>query len=788
MSRSSRSSLLGRVGVIALATAMTPLASGLLASAAPSDEPSAVVAPANASPSAPRVGPDGMVTVIVTLRTKADLGTESKIKAPADRSRAVVRKLRATALRAQANVLVKIFAGALQGKVRGITPLWVIDALSLTATPDVVAALAADPAVESITADTVDIVPVGYPSSWPTEPNIVAAGAAAVWAQGAYGQGVVIASLDSGVDGTHPALASTWRGGTDSWFDPYGQHPDVPTDRSGHGTATMGVILGSDAGGSSIGMAPGATWIAARIFDDSGAATATSIHVAMQWALDPDNDPNTADAPSIVNNSWAYGSPGCNLEFRPDVQAWRAAGIIPVFAAGNAGPYASSSVSPANYPESLAVGASNNSDKIYAYDSRGPSACGGPSTTYPDVVAPGVNVYTSDRNGLYSVWTGSSLAAPSVSGALALLMSSGSATTTQAESALLSTAVDRGVAGPDNVFGRGRIDVLAGQQSLTSTPPTSTTTTTLPPTTTTTLPPTTTTTLPPTTTTTLPPTTTTTLPPTTTTTLPPTTTTTTTLPPTTTTTLPPTTTTTLPPTTTTTTTLPPTTTTTLPPTTTTTLPPTTTTTVPAFAPLFADGFESGGVSAWSSASTDGGRLTVQPGAALGGNFGLAASIGGHDMFVADASPNSLAAYHARFGFDPNGVLVTGSKTHDLLVLKNAAGATVMNVQFGRSGSAYRVRMGTLLKAGSTKWTGWMPLTDAPHTIEVGVLAASTASGKNGSAQLAVDGAVVSLSALANGTTRVDEARLGPQAVPTSGVTGTEWFDLFTSTPAPGPGW
>ena len=167
---------------------------------------------------------------------------------------------------------------------------------------------------------------------------------------------MVVANLDSGVDATHPDLAGRWRGGTDSWFDPYGEHPATPTDLTGHGTATMGIMVGGDAGGTSVGMAPGATWIAARIFNDSGMATATAIHAALQWVLDPDGNPATADAPQVVNNSWAYGSPGCNLEFQPDLQALRAAGIVPVFAAGNYGPGASTSVSPANYPEALAVG------------------------------------------------------------------------------------------------------------------------------------------------------------------------------------------------------------------------------------------------------------------------------------------------------------------------------------------------------------------------------------------------------------------------------------------------
>ena len=81
--------------------------------------------------------------------------------------------------------------------------------------------------------------------------------------------------------------------------------------------------------------------------------------------LDPDHDPTTDDAPQVVNGSWSIGAgPGCDLSFQPDVQALRAAGILPVFAAGNYGPGGATSVSPANYPESLSVGAVSGADLV----------------------------------------------------------------------------------------------------------------------------------------------------------------------------------------------------------------------------------------------------------------------------------------------------------------------------------------------------------------------------------------------------------------------------------------
>ncbi len=127
-----------------------------------------------------------------------------------------------------------------------------------------------------------------------------------------------------------------------------------------------------------------------------------AIHLGFQWLLDPDGNPATADAPQVVNNSWSYGSPGCNLEFQNDLKSLRLVGILPVFAAGNYGPNSSTSVSPANYPEAFAVGAVDNSGALQTYSSRGPSACGESSSIYPELVAPGANITTTDLYGLYT--------------------------------------------------------------------------------------------------------------------------------------------------------------------------------------------------------------------------------------------------------------------------------------------------------------------------------------------------------------------------------------------------
>ncbi|TFC33298.1 hypothetical protein E3O55_04090, partial [Cryobacterium sp. MDB1-18-2] len=407
--------------------------------------------------------PGGVTTVVVTLRDRADLkrvrgGTR------AARLKGTIQELTATANASQVPIRNLLRARADQGTVTRSIPLWVVNGISVTATADVIRDLAERPDVASIIPDEVRVVPsVGLP-----EPGVDKVSAPALWNLGFSGQGVVVASLDSGVDVSHPDLAGRWRGGTDSWFDPYGEHPLTPTDLTGHGTATTGVILGGDAGGTSIGVAPGATWIAAKIFNDRGVATATAIHQAFQWVLDPDHDPNTPDAPQLVNASWSIGAgPGCDLSFQPDLQALRAVGILPVFAAGNYGSGASTSVSPANYPEALSVGAVTVNDLIYSSGSRGPSTCGSRTRIFPDLVAPGVNILTDDRYGLYQTASGTSMSAPNATGALALLLGAvPGLTTDQAQAALTATALDLGLSGPDTAYGNGRINVLAAYQWL----------------------------------------------------------------------------------------------------------------------------------------------------------------------------------------------------------------------------------------------------------------------------------------------------------------------------------
>lgn len=411
-------------------------------------------------------GPDEMITAIVTMRDQADL-SQIPGATRAARQQGVIRALQAHADASQKQIRAFLRSREAQGLVSQTIPFWIFNGLSVTATPGVFGELAARDDVAKITPDAIQVEATPLQAEAASEANLTFVGAPELWSLGYLGQGVVVANMDTGVDISHPELAARWRGGSNSWYDPYGQHPTTPTDLSGHGTQTMGVMVGGDASGTAIGLAPGAQWIAVKIFNDSGGSLATAIHQGFQWLLDPDGSPSTADAPAVVNNSWSFGGPGCNLEFELDLEALRAMGILPVFAAGNFGPYSATSASPANNPAAFAVGGTDNIDQIYYYSSRGPSACGEASTFYPEVVAPGVNIKTTDRYGFYTNATGTSLAAPHVAGGLALLLSAyPDLTASQEEAALRGSAVDLGASGPDNDFGYGRLSLLAAYDWL----------------------------------------------------------------------------------------------------------------------------------------------------------------------------------------------------------------------------------------------------------------------------------------------------------------------------------
>jgi len=262
--------------------------------------------------------------------------------------------------------------------------------------------------------------------------NIHMIGADKVWAEfGARGQGIVIGQSDSGVDANHPALQIQYRGfksGDDyNWYDPW-EGTSTPNDENGHGTHTLGTMLG--AGG--IGVAPQAQWIGCVNLNRNLANPALYLE-CMQFMLapfpqggDPLKDGDPTRAAHVMNNSW--GCPpleGCDPQaLFYAAENLRAAGIFVTVSAGNDGPNCETVAAPlALYDSVFSVGAIDQFGQMADFSSRGPVTADGSARAKPEIVAPGVDILSSLPNGTYGTNSGTSMAGPHVTGAVALLWS-----------------------------------------------------------------------------------------------------------------------------------------------------------------------------------------------------------------------------------------------------------------------------------------------------------------------------------------------------------------------------
>ncbi len=422
---------------------------------------------------------DDPVRVIVHFTDQVNLTPYAQRKDRKQARRELVQDLRGRANRAQ---------GSLQKHLRQqkhpFKELWLINAVAVELPASQVAALAAWPGVESIETEGTTAPPVPLPQAaavvaddW----NLTAIGAQTLWAQGVTGNGVVVAVFDTGVNPNHLELANKFRDLPGDWFNPYALPGtaaattpyDTVSPATGltHGTAVTSVILGS-----TVGVAPGAQWIAAKIFPDSGSALNSYITAAFQWALAPGGNPD--NAPDIVNNSWGFEDSRnqCLNTFQSEIDALQSVGIHVVFAAGNLGPDPRTSISPGNNSKGFAVGSVGADMSVSNLSSRGPSPCAtsiytplGATDVFPELVTPGDGVLVANgTTNSYAFAAGTSLATPHLSGALALLREAvpigaeePPVYRSHLEFALLDSAADIDLPGPDNNAGYGLLDIPA---------------------------------------------------------------------------------------------------------------------------------------------------------------------------------------------------------------------------------------------------------------------------------------------------------------------------------------
>ena len=393
---------------------------------------------------------------------------------------------------------------------------YIVNAILVKGTREVAEALAARPDVARVEGNPlihnnlaqpgpVTEAPPQVQRAATIEPGIAYTHAPDVWALGYTGQNIVVGSADSGVRWTHNALKPHYRGWDGqsadhnyNWHDaihdsvgnPCGNDSPFPCDDNGHGSHTTGTAIGDDGMGNQIGMAPGAKWIACRTADGHlNFGTPARYIECMEWFLAPypigggQGDPTKA--PDVTINSWLCPpSEGCSPDtLQAAVEAQAAAGIMMVVCAQNYGPGCSTVQDPPGiYEAAYTVGALNTgTDNIAFFSSRGPVTIDGSNRIKPDITAPGTGNRSAwnTSDSAYLFGSGTSMATPHIAGAMALLWSAipslknqiTASRTAMNNGAHFISSTQCGDAGPpNNVYGWGRVDILAAVGGPTQSP------------------------------------------------------------------------------------------------------------------------------------------------------------------------------------------------------------------------------------------------------------------------------------------------------------------------------
>ena len=386
------------------------------------------------------------VEFIVTLKAEADL---TKVK-PED----VVDTLRDTSEKSQENLISFIERKVKDGDISEYNSFFIINSIYIKGKAELIEKIARRSDVESIRLNHTIISD--------KEENIkhknTLAEACVPWNLESIqadrvtktGKDIVVGIIDSGVNANHPELQDALLpGGFKDFVEPTNTEP---IDETGHGTHVAGTILGR-----TIGIAKDAKLIVARVFNKEGEASDDGLLAAGQWILEK--------KPQVVNNSW--GGNRDDSFYDDIVKKWKAAGIVPIFSAGNTGSYNAggegSIGSPASLEDSFSVGALTKDDKLAKFSLRGPSKL--TNKFKPEISAPGVNILSADYKGGYVLKTGTSMAAPHVSGAVALILEANrNLTVDKVEEILKTTATpltdDHYISSPNMGYGYGKLNVF----------------------------------------------------------------------------------------------------------------------------------------------------------------------------------------------------------------------------------------------------------------------------------------------------------------------------------------
>jgi serine protease AprX len=457
---------------------------------------------------------------LVVLTEQADLSRAPTSGTKLEKGQFVTDALRATAERTQPVVTRQLDELGVAYRA-----YWIANLIAVEGDRAAVEAIATNPSVARIEPNRAfqglpDPITEPEVARDPDSPEwgLVRINADDVWAMGYDGTGVTIANQDTGLDWDHPAIINHYRGWNGStadhnynWWDsihaeitppetgtnPCGLSLQVPCDDNGHGTHTAGTNVGDDGGANQIGVAPGAKLIGCRNMESGNGRPSTYIECFQFFAAPTDlagQNPNPALAPSVISNSWGCplgtppGGEDCVTDsFLTVIQNLRDAGIMTVVSNGNSGSACATTLSPPSYLDAAtSVGSTTSSDTVSGFSSRGPVTADGSNRIKPDIAAPGSSVRSSVPGGGYSSFSGTSMAAPHVAGAVALLIDAHpflDGDVDAIEAALFGNTFELvqgqtcgGIPGsqfPNNTVGHGLLDVLAAVQN--TTPPTAVT-------------------------------------------------------------------------------------------------------------------------------------------------------------------------------------------------------------------------------------------------------------------------------------------------------------------------
>ncbi|MBK8620461.1 MAG: S8 family serine peptidase [Saprospiraceae bacterium] len=438
--------------------------------------------------------------VFIKLFSETDISQAKNIKGKENKTQFVFERKTAISLKSQKEILSHL---DIEGK--SYKSFYIVNGIAATLTKKQIIKILTFPEVEMIMEDGLFVkqeVETMKSDERTVEWGINKINARQVWALGFKGQNVVVGGQDTGYKWDHVQLRDKYRGwnGVSAthnyhWHDaiyqnnpmnsgtnPCGYNLSVPCDDNNHGTHTMGTMVGNH-NTDTIGVAPDAKWIGCRNME-RGYGSLTTYVECFEWFLAPyayGDSPSEGDPtkmPHVINNSWGCPSiEGCNAlnigVMEDALMTLRLAGCVIVVSNGNSGSGCATTYDPPAFFEgSFSVGATNNSNAIAGFSSRGPVTFDNSNRLKPNVSAPGVGVRSSIANGGYATYNGTSMAGPHVAGAVALIISANpnlAGEVDQIEDILEQTTLPLtggNVCGaipttaiPNNTFGYGLIDV-----------------------------------------------------------------------------------------------------------------------------------------------------------------------------------------------------------------------------------------------------------------------------------------------------------------------------------------